>query len=77
MTRSTTVTKMNERVVHLPEVLQRRLSEAVARSNCSESEWVIEALTWALEHDADDPLDVSSRITNRVRSGHTCRSAFS
>jgi hypothetical protein len=67
---------MNERIVHLPEALKRRLSEAVERSNCSEAEWVIEALTWALEHDQDDPLLIATRTTNRQRSGRTCRTVF-
>lgn len=67
---------MNERIVHLPEALRRRLGEAVGRANCSEAEWVIEALTWALEYDAYDPLFPAPRTTNRVRSGHTCRAVF-
>jgi predicted DNA-binding protein len=67
---------MSDLTIHLPEAIQRRLSQAVERAHCSEAEWVVEAVTWALEYDDDDPLVLATRTTNRLRSGRTCRQAF-
>jgi metal-responsive CopG/Arc/MetJ family transcriptional regulator len=35
----------------LPQAFERRLIEAVGRSKCSRSQWVSEAVLWAIERD--------------------------
>ena len=37
--------------VRLPEVINSRLNASVARAGCTKTDWVLEAIRWALERD--------------------------
>jgi hypothetical protein len=67
---------MSELTIQLPQAIQRRLGEAVERANCSEAEWVIAAVEWAMEQDEEGQMPLLTRTTRRLRSGRTCRQAF-
>ena len=42
--------------IRVPESTHERLIKAVGRAECTKTEWVLEALLWALEKDEERPV---------------------
>ena len=54
--------------VRLPEVINSRLNASVARAGCTKTDWVLEAIRWALERDEAPhvPRVVQAAMPRRV-----------
>jgi predicted transcriptional regulator len=67
---------MSELTISLSPALQRRLDDAVKRADCSNAEWAVAAIEWAIEQDEEGQIPLLTRNTRRSRSFHSCRTAF-
>ena len=54
--------------IRVPEATHERLIKAVGRARCTKTEWVLEALLWALEKDEEKPVPkaIAAAMPRRV-----------
>jgi hypothetical protein len=55
--------------IRLPEPIRDRLEASVARAGCTKTEWVLEAICWALERDEAPHVPAVVRAAMPKRMG--------